>query len=763
MHGRTPDQSLSMFERRLLLLAGGMAALVLGLSGAHVRLAVVQGADRRSEAQKRLDLVTFLPTERGRILDRKGRELAVNRPSYDVAVDYGAITGTWALEQATRAARREHEEWGALSPEARDAAVARHLPAHRARLDDLWKAVCELSGLGQAELDLRLDEIKADVQRTAGVVWENQLLRQEKEYGTAEEFAPRPILEQSRPHVVLPGVPVEVAFAFRRLEEKHPDLIRVQSSHGRVYPWHTADVTLDRSTLPQPLRSAEPMRIRVTGVADHILGAMRDETWAADIERRPFRGADQEIRDRGGYLVGDSVGARGLERTYEDHLRGLRGVVHERLDTGEATRTPHTPGRDLHLTLDIALQARVTAILAPEYGLTVPQQWQPAWNPDGSPRPTILPAGTSLPAAAVVLEVATGEILALVTWPTLAAAERFPEGLRERYQPMANRPVDAIYPPGSIIKPLALAAAVTEGVHAMNDPVECRGHYLPDRQDLLRCWVFRPPQFNAHGELRAAEALARSCNVYFYTVAEKVGFSRLVDWYGRFGLGRPIDVGLGLPVQDVSTWRGRLPDPSPGGADVGTWGSLRFATCSMGIGQGPVTWTPVHAANAYAALARRGEPRPVSLVRDDPRGSAGPVTGDLPLDARAVDAILEGLRQSIEEEFGTGHHIRYPGGRVEPIVNVPGVCVWAKTGTAEAPPPPFDLDGDGRPDAPRDDPSHAWFVGLVGPRGHGPPDPRYAVAVIVEYGGSGGRTAGPIANEIIRALIAEGYLRGTAP
>ena len=131
---------------------------------------------------------------------------------------------------------------------------------------------------------------------------------------------------------------------------------------------------------------------------------------------------------------------------------------------------------------------------------------------------------------------------------------------------------------------------------------------------------------------------------------------------------------------------------------------------------------------------------------------------DLSLDERLVKGILEGLRQSVEEVHGTGHHIRYADGSMDPIMNVGSVTVWAKTGTAQAPPLRVDTTGDGEPDMSFADLSHAWFVGLVGPRTAGSPQPKYAIAVVVEYGGSGGRTAGPIANEIIRALGAEGYL-----
>ncbi len=95
---------------------------------------------------------------------------------------------------------------------------------------------------------------------------------------------------------------------------------------------------------------------------------------------------------------------------------------------------------------------------------------------------------------------------------------------------------------------------------------------------------------------------------------------------------------------------------------------------------------------------------------------------------------------------------------MDPIINVQDVTVWAKTGTAQARKTTRDIDCDGEPDVSLDDPSHAWFVGLVGQGDAETARPRYAIAIIVEYGGSGGRTAGPVANEIMRALRSEGYL-----
>ncbi len=769
-----------MFHRRLLLLAASAAAVILGLGGQLFRLAVVQGAEHRVTAERRLSLETILPTVRGKILDRRGRVLAIDRSSFDVAVDFRFISGAWALKRAAERARSVYRStWPSLDPKERNRRVAEFLPGYEQELESFWVELRKLGGLQQTQLDRRLDEIKREVQSTAAVVWDRQLRHQiEFGLGAGEEFQPRPIREQRQPHVILARVPSEVAFAFRRLGERFKGAIEVENSHRRVYPWSTAVVTLDRAELPEPVRSEEPITISVNGVADHILGTMRDETWAADIRRRPFQDRHGLIVDLGGYRIGDAVGSRGLERFYEDHLRGHRGLIRQRLDTGQTLRQPSEQGRDLHLTLDIALQARIQAILSPQFGLAVARQWQAGWTATGTPGRTILPEGQLLASAAVVLDIQTAEILALVSTPTVASGRELPEPCRNAYRPLVNRAAEAIYPPGSIIKPLVLAAAVTEGALGLIEPIQCTGHFLPDRKDRLRCWIYRAPKFNVHGALEAREAIAQSCNIFFYSLADRLGPERLVSWYRRFGLGTPIDIGLAPPLDEgaIGRWLGRLPDFQHTSRIAERFGSMRFATISMGIGQGPVTWTPLHAANAYAQIARGGIARRVTLVTNDPRGDshAGPqrMTGEEPeLDERLVETILEGLRRSVSQEQGTGHHIRYTSGAIEKIIKVTGVTVWAKTGTAQAPPLPIDIACDGAAHESSVEPAHAWFVGLVGKedephRPHEPPGqgrPQYAIAVVVENGGSGGRTAGPIANEIIRALMAEGYLPETDP
>jgi cell division protein FtsI/penicillin-binding protein 2 len=132
-------------------------------------------------------------------------------------------------------------------------------------------------------------------------------------------------------------------------------------------------------------------------------------------------------------------------------------------------------------------------------------------------------------------------------------------------------------------------------------------------------------------------------------------------------------------------------------------------------------------------------------------GSAPPDAIDLGIPRAAIEASLDGLRGSVRESYGTGHHITFGDGVREELFEIPDLDIWGKTGTATAPKLRI---GDTLVQT-----DHAWFVGLVSERGS---SPKYAIAVILEYGGSGGKVAGPVAAESMRALAAEGYLGSQA-
>ncbi len=762
----------SMFHRRLLLLGVLALAGMLGLTAQLYSLMVVRGEGHRVDAFRRLVNEELTPTTRGRILDRHGRILAEDAPSYELRVDYRVLTRQWVDSMAAAQARREHaDDWNALTQAQQWRLIERdYLPRYQQQVEALFAGIGRITGVSRAELAEREARIIEDVQRVWAYVNKRNLERARAENRARElaveirlEDVAEPILEQRQTHTLLANLDDEAAFALRRLaggdgvphDRKGLPLVEIIDSGTRRYPCDRRTVRLDTSHLPQPIRRQGTVDIEVSGVAWHLLGQMRDQVNREDVEREPPRfteGPNRGEVNLRGYREGDAVGHRGLESSYEAYLRGSKGLVRYQRDTGEETRIAPRPGRDLQLTLDIDLQARIQAILQPEFGLTVTQPWHRSANmqtPEHE-NPTA-PDGTPLNAAAVVLDIASGDILAMVSHPTIDR-EQFREEAQQYFEdvvhtPAVDRTVQMPLPPGSIVKPLVLCMGVTEGVWPLAREVEFHGHFLPERKDIDRCWIYRDyygwqTHFAKYGKgLGPALAIAESCNIFFYTVAGELGPGPIAKWYRRFGVERPIVFGLPAEAQYPGT--------------IGLPGeALQWRDAvMMGIGQGPVTWTPMHAANAHATLARGGVFMPPKLLLSGPN-LQDYTTHDLKLDPAAVEVALEGMRQSAEEEYGSSHHLSIQGFGREPIINVPGVKVRAKTGTAQAP-VLARTNQAGETEVLREG-NHAWYVGTFSKVGQA--QPSYAVAVMVEYGGSGGRVAGPVANQIVWALHDLGYL-----
>jgi penicillin-binding protein 2 len=765
-----------------MLIVGIVFAVVLGGMAARLfSLTVVMGSQQRALADSRLDHSTLLATVRGSIIDRKGRVLAKSVPSYDVAIFYPAINGAWADTRAIAAAKKAagRAAWNRLGPAEREERIQAHRQELAAELESVLNEVATACHMTRDELSAEMGSVRMHVEKKASAVWEARLEIDRAKYGedAEEQFDAQPIAEQSEAHVVKSGIETASAFVLRKLADAHPGTIEVQDSTRRVYPWASARIDLDRSSMPRPLRGGT-LKLDVQGIADHVIGGIREEVWRQDLDRRPFRVVDSAgdvAVDLGGYRPGhDMVGSYGIERTYEDLLRGKRGRTMERVNTKETTRTEPVLGSDLQLTLDIALQARVQALFMPEVGLALAQQWHYGWDNDETPKKMLLNYLAPLNGAAVVIDVDTGEILSMVSWPTVAAGEDFDDVVRAARNPSLNRAIEGSYPPGSIIKPIVYVSAVRSGVFGADDQIECNGHFFGEGDSFGRCWIYRKQyNFQTHskaigGPLDVEAAISRSCNIYFYTIAQRMGLRTLTDWYRNFGLGQNLDIGIARwePRLDKAGNKigDRLSGEHPGVlpsaqaiAKIESTGD-RMVPAFAGVGQGPILWTPMQAANAYATLARGGVIRDAELLRTPIPGRAARRTGDWKLNPHSCDRAFEGLRQSVEERHGTGNRVSYKDKSAEAIINAPGVVVWAKTGTAQAPPLKVDDDGNGTIDRTITGLDHAWFVGLVGDAQE--PRPRYAVAVLLEHGGSGGKSAGPIANQVIRALISEGYLQG---
>lgn len=770
--GQTDDR-MTPFHVRLIGL-GVLSLLVIGtLVLQMIRLSVVEGPSRLARAEARLVRRTYQPTVRGPIVDRAGRPLAVERTGWDFCVDYEVITGEWQRRQAARSAKRTvGTGWSSLSRTERDAAIDAETPRWQARIDAVWEAAAFETGLVLEELPARLDAIRRGVSIRSASVWRRQFERLARRRGRAEAeeiFVARPIAEQKGLHPIVEDFAERDAdtFALRKaiaslMEEvaasggsaESDPPFAVRGVNRRVRGFSKARVAIDRATLPADLRSEGTAEVVVGGIASTLIGTTRSEVAPEDIERRPYERRDDDggvILDYSGYRAGrDLVGSTGLEREFDRGLHGTIGMKETDRASGDVlSRVEPRFGESIRLAIDADLQARVRAILDPELGLMQVRQFHYGWNASG-PRATTLPLGTALHGAAVVIDVETGETLALVSTPTFAdlelAAEdlalmlmpdadarALPEDQRRRRRtlqdlaPFRNRAIGTAYAPGSIVKPLVYVAGVEDGRFGLRQSIECKG-WIRGEFKKPRCWGWRPEDglYGRHGALGPVDAIAQSCNIYFYTIADVLGPEAMEAWYRSCGLETPL--GAGLAGGSEGTF---IPDDTEIGRML------------FGIGQGSVAWTPLHAANAYARLARDGAPVEPVLVLDD---ATSRPTGDGDWNPAAVDIALEGMAKSARE--GTASRLWLDpatGPRTEDILDFRDLGaaapkVWAKTGTAQ-------VTGKA---------SHAWYAGLIAPAGS--TEPRYAFAVIVEHGNSGGRAGGPVAAQVIRALAAEGYL-----
>ncbi len=760
-----------MFVRRLILLGVVMSCGATALLARSIYMGTTSHERALAEARDRLYRVAWSPSVRGNILDRKGRVVARDRASYSIAVEYAVLRGDWARRQARRAAQDAHRDaWPLLSPEERGVLTGRLQPTFDAHVERMWTQLAQIGGVGETELEEavasrlnRIERLRETIgaRRLRDAMIDAVARGRQQTPEMLEEIARRSeveLAEERRHHPVIEDVPDETAFEIAAMVGERSYLLlptgetvevprfpglEVQRSADRMYPFDQQTVEIDRSAFPLPIRSEEPVRVDVQGVALRVLGWVRAGVQAEDVNRRetalaglPSLAATATTTalgnrpiDRGRYRPGDVVGRGGVEFARETQLRGLRGVSVERRDTSDRATTTPTPGQDVQLTLDILLQARIRALLEPSVGLAVVQPWHNNQSVE---------VGTPLNGAAVIIDIPTGDVLAMVSTPSTSRSilETDPQALLDDPQnPLLHRAIGAAYAPGSVAKALILCGATTFGHYTLGERISCPGHLLPGRNDIYRCWIYRDRfGFSTHDAVLGQppddiEALGVSCNIFYYTLGRRMGVKTIDRTYRAFGLGERFDFGIGFEHD------GRVGAP---GMDLGVSDAIL-----MGIGQGPVDWTPLHAADAFATLARMGVRLKPRLYLDE----HAPETRSSGMNREAIAHALAGLdRVTNDPQHGTAHAIRFASGR-DPIFNVPGIRIIGKTGTATV----EMQSADGSP-VKRD---HAWMVGLAGPEGR---PPLYAIAVLLEQGGSGGRASGGLLNQVVHALRAEGYL-----
>lgn len=423
---------------------------------------------------------------------------------------------------------------------------------------------------------------------------------------------------------------------------------------------------------------------------------------------------DRDIKRSGGYYrPGDYIGVTGVEKAYEDVLRGQRGVKNMMVDSrgipkgsyaNGAFDTVARSGERLTSSLDIRLQKLGEKLMQNKLG------------------------------SIVAIEPSTGEILCYVSSPTydpnlMVGRERGNNAAKmyqNPYKPFFIRPIQAYYPPGSSFKPLSALIALQEGIITPQTTYFCPGSYQPGHG--------KPKCTHPHGLVNLSSAIAGSCNGYFAMVFEKLmnyhgpknTSATFTDWrtnVTKFGFGVRLDVDI------PNEGRGNVPTALhyDNVYKPGYWRSSTIL--SLAIGQGELEATPLQLANIECTIANHGfyyKPHLIKGIGDkNIIKSEYTVKNNVGIDPQYFEPVIEGMQNVVEGGGG------YATARRSKI---PGIIMCGKTGTAQNP--------HGK--------NHSLFVAFA-PR----ENPKIAIAVVVENSGDGGDFAAPIASFII-----EEYLRG---
>jgi len=734
-----PDASGSAWEtdrRPGVRLAALFCLVTLAAVAIGVRLVDVQtrlGPEYSSEFEKTSERFEPIATHDGRILSADGQVLAEDVEQFSLSVHYRWLEDppdpAWLRQQALsrldRAARRNpqrvageeaallsrrQELWNRLESMGSDGgqAIANTRRRAQRRVEHIYQTVL-------TRRDPSTPDSKSEQLPSSGEWWEAAWQTVVATLTTPprrEADEPLVVREQLDYHTILPEIGLSAAVEIEAHPEQYPGT-RVETRMRRVYPRGDA--------------------------ASHLIGyrtvLQQDEI---DARREDLAQPGSNRHDPLDYQPGDRKGRSGLERQYERHLRGLRGerkVVFNRrgeLIRSEVVREPRF-GADLSLSLHLPLQQAAEELLD--------EQLREEHTDEVNGKPLPVPPGGAI----VAIDVRSGAVLAAASAPRFdlklfsgGNTDDWEKTTADPRKPLFHRATEMALPPGSVFKIVSAVAFLESGRLDPEHPFHCQG-YL-DTPERYRCFTFR--NFGVgHGDVTLVDALARSCNVYFFDAARRIGPDPLHDWAHRFGFGQktgidlPIEDAGNLPALPVRSDRSRKSKSRPGASGE---------TLQLAIGQARLTATPMQVARSMAAIANGGRlvtPRladgaglgAVNSVESTESDSSVPeATPIADLSSRSLEWVRMGLRQVVAHPQGTGYK----------TVRLQGITIAGKTGTAEP--------GQGRPD-------HAWFAGYV------PADrPRVAFVVVLEHAGSGGHAAGPVAREFVQALIALGVLEGQA-
>ncbi len=435
------------------------------------------------------------------------------------------------------------------------------------------------------------------------------------------------------------------------------------------------------------------------GLATHILGRVGK-----------ISSEEYEANSSKGYGINDIIGKQGIERWAEEYLRGKDGMkgtstnidgedveLIEEVDPVPGNYIMLTIDKDLQETLEKSLESKIKSI------------------------------GNDCNAgAAVVLDVNTGDCLAMASYPTYDMS-RFDEDyaslIENKSNPMINRAVSGLYSPGSTFKPLTAIAGVQTNNLSLNETIECTGvyRYFEDYQPV--CWIWSENHLT-HGKQNLTEAIENSCNVFFYELGRRLGIDKLDEYAKKFGLGEYTGIEL---TEEAS---GHMASPEYKAEvveDVVSRDWFDGDTIQAAIGQSYSLFTPVQLANYCATLANGGTRYKVNLIKSIRSSVDGSlveefkpqVEEEIDISEEALQMIHDGMKKVVDEGSASSIFEGYP------------IQVGGKTGTAQL--------GSGS--------NNAIFMAFA-------PfdDPQIAVAVVLEHGVRG-TNAGQVARDVFDAYF----------
>ncbi|MFA5238214.1 MAG: penicillin-binding transpeptidase domain-containing protein [Phycisphaerae bacterium] len=657
-----------------------------------------------------------LKTVRGRILDRNGKVLAVDEPRFQLYINYDL---TCFMDERVR----ECKLLTASGKDDAETATAKAQEKINDGLANLNEIIDKCAQFGR----VKPSKIKAEIQKINDTIWNQRMFQ-----AWRNNFPKSEIFGEYKNIISIPDYVATADF-----EKKEPNsaerlrLINKVDIAEMHKNWPLVELKTDDDIFTAQIEFSDIEGIQILAKAERVypFGTAAAQTigWVGPATQE----ADKQLftDDKLSKYLDDEVCGRedGVEYACESILRGKRGEIIYDIDRELIDETKARFGRDVRLTLDIELQRKIEEYLTD-------CQYNPYCRS---------------PIAAVVIEVASGDILALVSTPTFDLNRiRFDYGsiANDPNEPLRNRAINKQYPPGSVIKPLILTAGLESGKITADEVISCPAEPAP--KGWPNCWMYNQYQ-SGHNDMwqnNARNTIKGSCNIYFSHLGDRIDPPVLQQWLFNFGYGHVSSLVAGDSSlaqaegeeRDLRQVTGQI-STTPAAGDISSVEQIpsidRSEMRHFGIGQGNMRATPLQAANAMAAIARGGVYKPPRLIlTSDATMEDGRKTRDegrnLGISAETLKVVYEGMYAVVNEPSGTAYNEFASSGLAEQ-----GINIYGKTGSTEAP-------------------ENAWFGGFA----EDSTGKKIAIAVLVEGGKHGSSDAAPLARNIIQFCIETGHI-----